>query len=85
MNKFKNFSKIANQHPPHQSSSTTSQESPTTPSINQINNPQWWTRISFQDNPYTFEERHAQLSEPLEPVIRQAPLSEPQFDSVYNI
>ena len=40
-------------------------------------NPQLSTRISFQDNPYTFEERHARLSEPLEPVQRQAPLSEP--------
>ena len=37
------------------------------------------TRISFQDNPYTFEERHARLSEPLEPVQRQATLSEPTY------
>ena len=34
----------------------------------------------FQDNPYTFEERHARLSEPLEPVHRQAPLSEPTYN-----
>ena len=43
-------------------------------------NPQTSTRISFQDNPYTFEERHARLSEPLEPVQRQAPLSEPTYN-----
>ena len=34
----------------------------------------------FQDNPYTFEERHARLSEPLEPVQRQASLSEPTLN-----
>ena len=34
----------------------------------------------FQDNPYTFEERHARLSEPLEPVQRQASLSEPTYN-----
>ena len=43
-------------------------------------NPQTFTRISFQDNPITFEERHARLSEPLEPVQRQAPLSEPTYN-----
>ena len=43
-------------------------------------NPQTSTRISFPDNPYTFEERHARLSEPLEPVQRQAPLSEPTYN-----
>ena len=43
-------------------------------------NPQTSTRISFQDNPYTFEERHARLSEPLEPVQRQASLSEPTYN-----
>ena len=42
--------------------------------------PQTSTRISIQDNPYTFEERHARLSEPLEPVQRQAPLSEPTYN-----
>ena len=42
--------------------------------------PQTSRRISFQDNPYTFEERHARLSEPLEPVQRQAPLSEPTYN-----
>ena len=45
---------------------------PTIPTTTQ--NPKTSTRISFQDNPYTFEERHARLSEPL--VQRQAPLSE---------
>ena len=77
MNDFPKFSKIANQQPPHHSPPTTSQET--------LNNPQSSTRISFQDNPYTFEERHARLSEPLEPVIRQASLSEPQCEPVYNI
>ena len=38
------------------------------------------TRHHFQDNPYTFEERQARLSEPLEPVQRQAPLSEPTYN-----
>ena len=58
-----------------------SQETSPTP----INNPQSSTRKFFQDNPYIFEERHARLSEPLEPVIRQASLSEPQYEPVYNI
>ena len=79
----RNFSKIANQQTPQQSSPTTSQENPTTPTNTQ--NSQSSTRISFQDNPYTFEERHARLSEPLEPVVRQAPLSEPQDEPTYNI
>ena len=43
------------------------------------NNPQTSTRIFLQDNPYTFEERHARLSEPLEPVQRQASLIEPTY------
>ena len=47
--------------------------------------PQTLARISFQDNPYTFEERHARLSEPQEPVIRQASLREPQYEPVYKI
>ena len=51
-------------------------QSPTTTT----QNPQTTTRISFQDNPHTFEERHARLSEPLEPVQRQAPLSEPTYN-----
>ena len=42
-------------------------------------------QASFQDNPYTFEETHARLSESPEPVIRQASLSEPQYEPVYNI
>ena len=43
-------------------------------------NPQTSTRISFQDNPYTFEERQVRLSEPLEPVQRQASLKEPTYN-----
>ena len=70
-------SKIANQQSHSQSSPTSSQENPTIPTTTQ--NPQTSTRIFFQDNPYTFEERHARLSEPLEPVQRQAPLSEPTY------
>ena len=61
-----------------QSSPTSSQENPVIPTTTQ--NPQTSTRISFQDNPYTFEGRHARLSEPLEPVQRQAPLSEPTYN-----
>ena len=78
-----NFSKNANQKPPHQSPPTTSQENPTTPTNTQ--NPQSSTRISFQDNPYTFKERHARLSEQLEPVVHHAPLSEPQYERAYNV
>ena len=61
----------------------TSQDNPTTPTSTP--NPHSSTLISFQENPYTFEERHARLSEPLEPVVRQAPLSEPQNEPKYNI
>ena len=75
---LQHFFKIANQQPPHQSPPITFQEPTTTPTNSQTINPQSSTRISFQDNPYTFEERHARLSEPLEPVTRQASLSEPQ-------
>ena len=71
-------SKIANQQSHSQSSPTSSQENPTIPTTTQ--NPQTSTRISFQDNPHTFEERHARLSEPLEPVQRQASLSEPTYN-----
>ena len=77
-NQSKQPSKIANQQSHSQSSPTTSHENPTIPTTTQ--NPQISTRISFQDNPYTFEERHARLSEPLEPVQRQAPLSEPTYN-----
>ena len=62
------ISKIAHQPLPKQSSPTTTQ------------NPQTSTRISFQDNPYSFEERHALLSKPLEPFQRQASLSEPTYN-----
>ena len=75
---IKHNSKIANQPPPKQSPPTSSQENPITPTTTQ--NPQTSTRISFQDNPYTLEERHARLSEPLEPFHRQAPLSEPTYN-----
>ena len=80
-----NNSKIANQQIPHQSPPTTSEEPPTKPTNTQTNNPQSSTLSSFQDHPYTFEERHARFSESLEPVICQAPLSEPQYEPVYNI
>ena len=74
-----------NQQPPQQSPPSTSQEPPITPTNTQTNNHQSSTRISFQDNPYTIEERLARLSEPLEPVIRRAPLSEPQYEPLYTI
>ena len=74
---FSTTHKIANQPPPNQPPPTTSQDSPITPTG--TNNPQPSTRISFEDNPYTFEERHARLSEPLEPVHRQASLSQPSY------
>ena len=72
------LSKSSNQQSQKQSSSTSSQENPTIPTTTQ--NPQTSTRISFKDNPYTFEERHARLSELLEPVQRQVPLSEPTYN-----
>ena len=71
------ISKIANQPAPNPSSPTSPQENPKVPTTTQ--NPQTSKRISFQDNPYTFE-RHARLSEPLEPVQRQASLSEPTYN-----
>ena len=76
--KFRKFSKIANKPPPNQPPPTTSQESPITPTT--TNNPQTSTSIAFQDNPYTFQERHTRLSEPLEPVHRKASLSEPTYN-----
>ena len=39
----------------------------------------------FFSRPNTFEERHARLSESQEPVVRHAPLSEPQYEPTYNI
>ena len=65
-------------HDQKQPPPTTSQESPITSTT--TNNPQRSTRFSFQDNPYTFEGRHARLSEPLEPVHRQASSSEPTYN-----
>ena len=82
---FETFSKIAHQQPPHQSPPTTSQEPPTTLTNTQAKNPQSSTRISFQYNPYTFEERHARLSESQEAVLRQASLSKTQYEPVYNL
>ena len=69
---------MLNQQLQNQSSPTSSQENPVIPTTTQ--NPQTSTRISFQDNSYTFEERHIRLSEPLEPVQRQAPLSETTYN-----
>ena len=77
------MSKIANQQPPHTSPPTTFQDPPTTPTNTQ--NFESSTRIFFQDNPYTFEERHARLSQSLEPVVRHAPSSEPHYEPTYNI
>ena len=70
--------KIANQQPTQQSPPTaTSQESPTTPTFSQTNHPQSSARVSFRKNPYTFEERHSLVSEPVIDVVRHTPLSEP--------
>ena len=46
--------------------------------------PQSSKRISFLENPYKFEERHAFLSESFEPVVRHAPLSQPYYEPIYN-
>ena len=72
-------------NPPHHSPRKPSQDPPRTPTNIQTNNPRSSTRISFQESPYAIEERQARLSEPLEPVIRQASLSEPHYEPVYNI
>ena len=79
----KKFSKLANQQPPPQSPPTTSQENPTKPTSTK--SPYSSTRFSFQENPCTFEERHARLSELLKPVVRQATLSDPQYEPTYNM
>ena len=68
---------MLNQPPQNPSSPTSPQENPTVPTTTQ--KPQTSTRISFQDYPYTFE-RQARLSEPLEPIQRQASLSEPTYN-----
>ena len=61
---IKELFKTANQQPTQQSPpATTSQEPPITPTSSQTNHPQSSTLISFQANPYTFEERHSLLSE----------------------
>ena len=41
-------------------------------------------QISFQENHYTFEERHGSLSEPLISAIRHAPLSDQQYNPMYK-
>ena len=60
-----------------------SHKNPTTPTS--THNPHSSTRISFQENPYTFEERHARLSKLLEPVVRQARLGEQQYEPTYKL
>ena len=77
-NQSEHFQKLLTNNHKNRSSPTSSQQNPTIPTTTQ--NPQTSTRISFQDNPYTFEERHARLPEPLEPVQRQASLSEPKHN-----
>ena len=50
--------KVAYQQPTQQSPpTTTSQESPKTPTSSQTNHPQSSIRIPFQENPFTFEEK----------------------------
>ena len=61
------------------------QDLPKKPRSSQRNLPQSFTRISYVENPYTFEERHAPLSETLLPAIRQAPLSELQYEPTYTV
>ena len=74
-----------NQQPTQQTPpTTTSQELQTTPTSSQTNQPQSSTRISFQENPYTVEERHTLLSEALTPVVRHAPLRDSQYEPTYK-
>ena len=61
-----------------------SQDPLTTARSSQTSQPQSSARISFQENLYTFDGRHASLSEPLLTAIRQAPLGEPQYETAYN-
>ena len=42
-------------------------------------------RISSVEKPYTFEKRHASLSEPMIPVISHATLSKPLYEPSFNI
>ena len=72
---------LIQQSPP----TTISQQVPTTPMSSQTNQPQPSTRISWDENSYTFEERHKLLSEPLIPVVLHAPLSKPLYEPTYNI
>ena len=58
---------------------------PTTPTFSKINQSQSFTRISFQKNPYTFEERLASLSETLISAIRHATLSGLKYEPTYKI
>ena len=46
-------------------------------------NPKLSTRVTFVENPYPFEERHASLFEPLIQEIRQSLLREPQNEPTY--
>ena len=57
---------------------------PTKPTSSQLNRSQPSTRIYFQENLCTYEERHASLYEPLKPATRHAPLSEPKYKPTYN-
>ena len=72
---------ISHHHPSHHQQPAKKTQKKTTTT----QNPQSSIRISFQDNQYTLEQRHARLSEPLEPVVCHAPLSEPQYESIYAI
>ena len=61
-----------------------SQDPLTTARSSQTSQPQSSTRISFQENPFTFDGRHASLSEPIITAIRQAPLGEAQYELAYK-
>ena len=66
--------KIAYPNPIQESpSTTTSQDPPTTPTFSHTSQPQYSTRISSVEKPYTFGERQASLSQPLLPAICQYP------------
>ena len=80
--KYKEPFKIPNQPSQQFPPATTSQESPASPTNIQTNDPQSSTRSTFQENPFTFDERHSLLSELLEPVVRHSPLNEPQYEPI---
>ena len=76
--------KIANPNPIRNSQPTNpTQDTQTLSKASHSNQPQSPTLISYVENPYTFEERHASLSKPFTPAHCYAPLREPYYEAIY--